>query len=365
MQKSGGITVAAVLLTILAVIGTLSTIGFSVVVATMPRSGATAQQAGQIIQGVLIAFFAVPAICTWFIAVGLFRGRNWARIGGVVLGCLIAVASLFFLLSTMAMMLLPQTRMQLGSVRFGLVLAGGFYLGLAAFGVWLAIYLNLQRVRQAFRPNTLYVPASVAYPPSSAYDPTASSVAPPAAATYVAVPSPATLQVSRGSSVPRIGVLTMAALSLVGSLSLLGMAMAGMPLFYLGATLHGNAARLALVVLAVLNIGIAIGLLRRFAAAYYASLALQVLGIASSLALLSPSIRARAVGSSMAFAAHMGPQLPQQQAQMQPMMHAIQNGALLLNAVLLPFVFCFFIWALWRDLTSIRRPSAPSNEDES
>ena len=43
-------------------------------------------------------------------------------------------------------------------------------------------------------------------------------------------------------------------------------------------------------------------------------------------------------------------------------MHSMQNGALLFNAILLPFVFAFFAWALWRDLAATRKPVANAGE---
>jgi hypothetical protein len=353
MQKPGGVTVAAILLTFLTLVGALSTVGAAVAIAVMPHAGAASQPSTLIVETVLAALFGIPTIFAACVAVGLFRGRNWARIGGVVLGCLIALSAVFFLFCMMAMMLIPQTRMQFANARIGLILADMFYLALAAFGVWLAIYLNLQRVKQAFRPNIVYVPATEAYTSSAAHN---------SAAAHIAVPSHSMSQASRGAGVPRIVVLTMAILILVGSLSLFGMAAAGMPVFYLGIKLQGHAAALTYIVFAVLNIGIAIGLLRRFVPAYYAALAMQVLGIASSLALLSPSIRARTIEAGTAMADRITPQQPPQiQAQMQGMMHSVQNGAVLLNAILLPLVLAFFIWALWRDLANIRASASTTS----
>jgi hypothetical protein len=119
--------------------------------------------------------------------------------------------------------------------------------------------------------------------------------------------------------------------------------------------LQGHAAALALIVLAAINIVIAIGLFRRFPPAYYAALALQLLGMVSSLALLSPSFRARTIQASTAFAMRMTPAQP---SQMQPMIHSIQNRALLVNAILLPFVLAFFTWAILRDLANVRDNAA-------
>lgn len=361
MKKPTGVIIAAVLLVLLAIIGTLSTIAVAVVVAIMPHPAVTGRQS-QIVEGILVAFLALPTIFTWCVGVGLFRGKNWARISGVVLGCLIALSSAFFALTTVAMMIVPQFRSQFANSRFSLIIGVAFYLLLAAFGVWLVVYLSLRSIRQFFRPNIIYVPDTVAYPSPAAFDPAAATSLPttPPAPAYVAVLSSATPETGKGIALPRIVVLVFAILSLFGSLSLLGMAAAGMPLFFLGVSLQGHAAALAMGALAAINIVIAAGLFRRFPPAYYAALAMQLLGIVSSLALLSPSFRARTIQASMVFAARMTPvQSPQMQpAQMQSMMHTIQNGALLLNAILLPFVIAFFIWAILRDLATIRGNAA-------
>jgi len=358
MKKPTGVIVAAVFLILLAIIGTLFAVIFAVVGAITPHLAVTAHQS-LIISIFLTAFFALPAFFTWCVAVGLIRGKNWARIGGVVLGLLIALCSALFGLGTAAAMMAPQFQSQFGNARFALIIGVVFYLLLAAFGAWLAIYLNLRSVRQSFRPSIVYVPDAVAYSSPSALDPSATS-RPPASPAYIAVPSPATPETSKGIALPRIVVVVLAVLSLFGSLSLLGMAAAGMPLFYLGVSLQGHAAALAMVVVAAINIVIAIGLFRRFPPAYYAALAMQLLGIVSSLALLSPSFRARAMQAGMAFAARMIPVQPvqMQPVQMQSMMHSIQNGVLLLNAILMPLVLAFFIWALLRDLASIRNNAA-------
>jgi hypothetical protein len=360
MKKPTGVIIAAVLLVLLAIVGTLSTIAVAWVGVIMPHPATNGPQP-QIVAVILFAFFALPTIFTWCVGLGLFRGKNWARIGGVVLGCLIALSSAFFALTTVAMMMVPQFRSQFGNARFGLIIGVLFYLLLAAFGVWLAIYLSLRSVRQTFRSNLVYVPNTAAYSSPASFDSAATSLpTPPPAPAYIAVPSLAMPETGKGIALPRIVVLVFVMLSLLGSLSLLGMAVAGMPLFYLGVNLQGHAAALALVILAAINIVIAIGLFRRFPPAYYAALAMQLLGIVSSLALLSPSFRARTIQAGMGLATRITPvQPPQMQpAQMQSMMHSIQNGVLILNAILMPLVLAFFIWAILRDLASIRNNAA-------
>jgi hypothetical protein len=362
MKKPPGIIIAAVLLILLAVIGTIGTVGLVVVSAITPHPAINGRQM-QVIEGVLAAFFALSAILKWCVGVGLFRGKNWARIGGVVLGALMALSYACFALGILAMMTMPQFRSQLANTHFALILCVLFYLLMTAFGLWLAIYLSLKSVRQAFHSDVAYVPPSVAYPSNAALD-AATAPAFPASVAYSET-SPTSAQFNAGLKLPRIVVLVLAALNLVGALSLLTMAAAGFPLVFPGISLQGHAAALAMVVIATINVVIAIGLFRRFPPAYYVALAMQALGVVSSLALLSPSFRARTIQASMVIAARMTPvQPPQMQsaqmqsAQMQSMMHSIQNGALLFNAIFVPFLLAFFIWAILRDLASVRGNTA-------
>ena len=105
MKKPTGVIIAAVLLVLLAIVGTLSTIAVAWVGVIMPHPATNGPQP-QIVAVILFAFFALPTIFTWCVGLGLFRGKNWARIGGVVLGCLIALSSAFFALTTVAMMMI-------------------------------------------------------------------------------------------------------------------------------------------------------------------------------------------------------------------------------------------------------------------
>jgi hypothetical protein len=372
MKKPTGVIIAAVLLLLLAIVGTIFTIATALVAAIMPHPALSGRQS-QIVEGILVALIALPTTFTWFVGVGLLRGKNWARIGGVVLGGLMALLFAFFAFGITAMMMAPQFRLQFANTRFGLVTGVVFYLLLAAFGLWLVIYLSLKPVRQAFHPDPAYVPTSVAYPSNAALD-AATVSAFPASGPYSETSS-ASAQFNPGLKLPRIVVLVLAALNLVGSLSLLTMAAARFPLVFPGISLQGHAAALAMVVIEAINVVIAIGLFRRFPPAYYVALAMQALGVVSSLALLSPSFRARTIQASMVIAARMTPvQPPQMQsaqmqsaqmqsaqmqsAQMQSMMHSIQNGALLFNAIFVPFLLAFFIWAILRDLASVRGNTA-------
>jgi hypothetical protein len=347
MKKPPGIIIAAVLLILLAVIGSIGTVGLVVVIAITPHPAINGRQM-QVIEGVLAAFFALSAILKWCVGVGLFRGKNWARIGGVVLGGLMALSYACFALGILAMMTMPQLRSQLVNTHFALILCVLFYLLMTAFGLWLAIYLSLKSIRQAFRSDAAYVPTSVAYPSNAALD-AATAPAFPASVAYSGT-SPTSAQFNPGLKLPRIVVLVLAALNLVGSLSLLTMAAAGFPLVFPGISLQGHAAALAMVVLAAINMTIAIALYRRFPSAYYAAIALQLIGIVSSLAMLTPSFRNRAMASYAAISARIAPPPPQMAA----MMHTMQNGVLIFNAILAPIICAFFIWALLRDLASIR-----------
>ena len=105
-----------------------------------------------------------PTLYAWFVVVGLFRGRNWARIGAIVLGSLMTVMGGLFTVGMTAMLVLPQSRMQLATARPTLVIGALVYAILAAVGTLAGRPTsNTQSVKQAFRPGTLYVPAPVTY----------------------------------------------------------------------------------------------------------------------------------------------------------------------------------------------------------
>lgn len=331
MKKPAGVIVAAVLLVLLAFIGAVSTIMLGVIFPMTPHPGLNTHAAA-VVEAILVACFAVPTLFTGCIAVGLFRGKNWARIGGTVLGVLLALGGAFFALSSAVFMQMPRFQAQVHTTRFAFILNIVFALLAAAFGLWMVIYLNLAPVRRAFRPDTQYVPATGTYPPP-AFD--------------LQSPQPA----AAGLKVSRIVILVLAALSGLGSLVLLVMAAAGLPLLYPGLELQGHAAALAMIVFAAINLVVAIGLYRRFRPAYYAAIALQLLSALFGLLMLLPSYRERWIAASMAMSARISAPPPPQMA---TMMHNLQSGVLTFNALLVPCIAAFFIWALLRDLKDTR-----------
>ncbi len=342
MKKPAGVIVSAVLLTFLAFTGTISTLTMVALAVMLPHPAASVRQA-TVIEGILIALMAIPTVIAWCVAIGLFRGKNWARIGAVVLGVLIALSGVFFGALIQLAMQSPLMRAQFAPNHASFVIAEFFWLLLAVFGIWLIVYLNLEPVRQFFRLSA-----------GGAQLPMTAPNAWPAQAPC-SVPS----QARGGLKAARVVVLVFAGLNLFGSVTLLLMAVMGLPLVYPGLNLQGSAASLAMVVLAAINTAIAIGLWRRFPPAYYTALVLQLLGIVSSLAMLTPSFRARALASSVAITSRLSaPPTPQ----VANMVHGLQNVILIFNAVLMPVVFVLIIWALLRDLKDIRNAASAAEQ---
>jgi len=339
MRKPTGVVVAAVLLVLLALYGTATLLLVPVVLAIMPSPAPNAHAATVIAGAVSVALIGLPTVLVWCVAIGLFRGRNWARIGGVVLGALIALGGLFLALCMTFAMQSPRLREQGTSPHQVFIFSIVFALGMTAFGLWLAVYLNTAPVKRAFRPVA---------PQAALGDiPTAAAFDPPPYLSAVPPDHPA----DRGSSVARVVVLLFAAFSLLGALSMSFMAALRLPLIFPGVTLSGHAAALAMVVIAAINTVIAIGLYRRFQPAYYCAIATQGLAIVSALALLIPSYR------NHALAALSGRFAPPASPQMAAMQHTLQSVMLLAEGVLIPCLGVFFIWALLRDLTArARRP---------
>jgi hypothetical protein len=339
MNKPVGVIVTGVLLIFLAFLGTTSTIIMFIGFALFRQVSAPAR-AIVIAETVLFVLMAIPTAFTWLVAIGLFRNKNWARIGAIVLGAFSALAGVF---SGVSILLALQSRLfraQFAHQHFALFVGEIFWLLIAIFGVWLIIYFNLESVRKSFRPV-----GGPAYPSVPALD------AQIAQATYPQGSVPSLSPAGSGLRVSRIVVLVFAGLNLVGSLFMLVMACLGMPLVFPGLILEGHKASLALVIFAAINLVIAIGLWRRFQPAYYFALAMQLLGIVYSLSLLNPSFRARAIASSVEITARLSPQQP---AQISAMMLSFQGGFIIVNGIVMSLLMAFIVWALLRDLADVR-----------
>jgi hypothetical protein len=350
VPKFAGVIVAAILLSLFALVGTSIVI---LLIAAGGHTPALATPSGQIIQGVLVSILAVPTLLAWAVVVGLFRGRNWARIGGIVLGVMLTFFGVSTCLALIAMLLVPAMQARLSYGQQALAGAGLVYFLIAVFGVWLIVYFNLRSVRQAFSGASVYMPDSVAYPaPPFALQNLAGAASQPSAVApvhgYASVPlqqqqRPGTA----ATSFARVLVLFFTVLICIGAMSDFVLAALRRPFVYLGLTLHPPTATIALVLFAAIRVAIALGLFRRFAPAYYAAIVLHLCNMTSSAMRLAHFPRSSG-GHVVAATTHIpSPQTPQSAALVQ--------GMRISFTVFYALFGLLALWALLSEIAAMRR----------
>lgn len=350
MPKLAGVMVAVILLAIFALMGTVISV---ILLAAVGHTPALATSSGQIVQAVLVALLSVPTLLAWAVVVGLLRGRNWARIAGIVMGALLTAFGLLTCVALIALLLIPGTRAHLAYGQQALAGAGLLYFLFAVFGIWLMVYLSLRSVRLAFNGASVYVPDSVAYPaPPFALHQLAGAASQPSAAApahgYASVPLQADPRPGAPTGVARIFVLLLVCNLAIAVLRRLHSLALHTPLLYLGVTLHGHAATFATLFLVVLDIAIALGLLRRFAPSYYVALIRQICSIVTWI-LQVVHAHHRVIAARSAVAGHA------RAAQNAAFAQSVQIGFVVLFAAL----EVVFLWALLADLATLCRPASP------
>lgn len=350
MPKLTGVMVAVILLAIFALMGTVVVV---VLLAAVGHTPALATPSGQIVQSVLVALLSVPTLLAWAVVAGLIRGRNWARIAGIVLGALMTAFGLLICLGSIALLLIPGTRAHLAYGQQALASAGLLYFLFVVFGIWLIVYLSLRSVRQAFSGASVYVPDSVAYPaPPFALHHLAGAVSRPSAAApahgYASMPLQADPRPGAPTSVARIFVLLLVGNLAIAVLRRLHSLALRTPLYYLGVTLHGHAAAFATLFLAVLDLAIVLGLLRRFAPVYYVALIRQICSIVTWI-LQIVGAHHRVLAARSAVTGHA------RAAQNVAFAQSVQIGFVVLFAAL----EVVFLSALLADLATLRRAASP------
>lgn len=158
MKKPAGIIVAAVVLSLMTILGFLCTFVSSAAMflnryPIIPRSPGILMIAALV--NVLLLCFLV--FCAWT-AVGLFRVHSRARIRMIIVGVLTAVFSgligagfvhLYTLIPPGFM--IPGQNIQVAEV--ALILALSYFVA-ALIGIWWIVYFSRPYVRQAFQPAT-------------------------------------------------------------------------------------------------------------------------------------------------------------------------------------------------------------------
>lgn len=301
---------SAVFLALIALLGLFLTI---VLVQVAGRANIKHPQSTHLIAAVLIVPFAVATLYTICILVGLLRRRNWARLGGVVLGVGLALFAVLLLLMTTALFVIPKLQHK-ATLRPSLLVAELSYLIATALGIWLAIYLNTRSVKHVFQTPDSSSGASTCFPAGA----------------------------GQGPSLARIVVLILCIIGTVTCIYLLTHAYSGKPYFYLGILMQGKTANNFRVCVGTVIIALNIGIFLRNISAYYATLLIQISNIASLLLLFVPAYRAR---SMEAFVAHAS------SANSTALAHNIRLASMGLSCV----ASVLFVWALWTDLAHIRR----------
>jgi hypothetical protein len=211
--------------------------------------------------------------------VGLFRLRRWARGAAIVIGALVCFFSGGAGVGMLAVRNLvpampPPAPGEPASVLSSLPLIvegiAAFYFLVALVGLWWAVYFSLPKVRAAFRGADLMVtnPEVVPHGGSVLVDPAA----------------------GEGVSGWRIVLVVWACLMLVGMLYVPMVFAMHTPLFLFGAVVSGGAEIAFVALLAILQVALGIGLIRRWKFAWYLGLAWQVYAFAYGLTFLIPGM---------------------------------------------------------------------------
>jgi len=273
MRRPVGVVVAGILLGMIALFGILMELAelgififsHSPVIPKLP-----ALRAGMIgFTGLQLAFFI---FCAWTV-VDLFRLRNWARVAAVAIAGVLA----FFSAATGVVILLGRQYAALlppgpgsGDVAAALVGFATFCFAISAISIWWIIYLNLAGVRGAF--SRTQAPAAGAAPTETV--------------------GAATMVQPRGTPGWRIVIMIWCWMILLSVITLPMVLWMGTPIFLFGAILRGWAGTATMLALWVVEIYMAIGLLRKWKAAWYVALFFQIYAVGYAATFLLPGVRA-------------------------------------------------------------------------
>ena len=273
MRRPVGVIVAAVILGLMALMGTCAML-LSLAFAIFTRNPIIPNAFRPFI--ILTQGFglALSLFCAWTV-VGLFRMRRWARITTIVLGAalfLIAVVSAVGIFMVRNFVPAPPGSAP-GTMSFIFFGIAAFYLFLSLIGAWWVVYFSLAHVRAAFSSAQIMVTNPDILPPGGA----------------------AMLPGSEGTPGWRVVIIVWACLMLVGVLSLPMLLVMHVPLFIYGMVLTGARALAALLILVAIEIYLGVGLLKKWRPAWYVALAWQIFAAGSFISFLIPGMMARFV----------------------------------------------------------------------
>lgn len=272
MRRPVGVTAAAVILGIMALLGAglmLLSLLFSLFVHS-PLLASPLRPFVALGNALVLCFFLY---CGWTV-VDLFRMRRWARISAVVIGALVFLTSgvtVFGILAVRQFVPAPPgtSPEDMMAVFMGLA---AFYVLICLVGLWWVVYFNLRHVRAAFADSGVMVTNPDILPPGGAV------MLPPS---------------GEGTPGWRIVIIVWAILVLFSALVMPVTALMHTPLFLFGAILTGPAETGTLLVLAAIEIYMGVGLLRKWKAAWYVALFWQIYCAVFFLSLTLSGVRSR------------------------------------------------------------------------
>lgn len=347
-KRPVGLVLAAIVLALFSCMGVLS--GVSVLLTAVFIHPPEVEQY-RLIEVVQIAFgiflLLLCGLCGWMV-VGLFRVKKWARIGMIVLGAVVAVFSflsavLYFVLA-FASIPIPEGSPTIAPAMMKLVFFGlaGFSLVFTLIGMWWLVYFNLRHVRALFAGNDSAGNGARTQPGVLLQAPVqAAGVATQAGGTWIAPNAPKRDTIE-------ILVICVAVLYLLGALCGLFDAVARFPLFLMGFTLRGWPAAAVFLVIAAIDVGLGIGLLRRAKAAWIGALIFDAVGLVWMASLFSPGVRAAMVNYQQSLIQSWSGMLPQPPPAQTQLQTQLMGPMLDISAVLGTLVIILIFWLLLR-----------------
>jgi hypothetical protein len=277
-----GLVLAAIVLTLITIVGFLSAVLALFEVLYVRPQRVTHYPLLEAIEIVTwIVVLLISGFCAW-IVVGLFRMQKWSRISILVLGGVIAFFSFFSTLLYCVLAFAPPTsfvRPPSASgvtphmIRGMLLCMAGFSLLFMLVGVSWLVYFNLRRVRALFMTSAERTQIEL-----------------PASAPVAAVSAPPEIRSAHGPV--EILVICLGYLYLFGAIWGIAELFVRFPLFLLGHIFRGSSAGIFGLTMAVIDVGLGVGLLRRMKAAWIAVLVFNALGLIYTLEMLSPRYQA-------------------------------------------------------------------------
>ncbi|HTW48069.1 MAG TPA: hypothetical protein VMD92_08975 [Acidobacteriaceae bacterium] len=280
MRKPAGVTAAAVVMSLMALLGILCVSLFLVVFLFMHNPvNLPGFRVIVVLSNLFVLGFFI--FCGWTV-VGLFRMRRWARGAAIVIGALVCLFSggagvgMLVVRNYVPGMPSPapgEPASILSTLPVIFIGLAAVYFAVALIGLWWVIYFSLPKVRDAFRGAGLMV--------------TNPEIVPHGGSVLVA---PAA---GGGASAWRVVIIVWACLMLLAILDIPIVFVMHAPLFLFGAVVSGGAETAIMASMAVLWLVMAVGLIRKWKFAWYLGIAWQIYTLAFALSFLIPGMWSR------------------------------------------------------------------------